>query len=56
MTPERLLEHAERVREACQVERKLARLEVKVEHGHDNLVPFRERLAERLASALGGAA
>lgn len=48
MTPERVLEHAEKVRDLYLSERKLGRLEVKVETGHRNLTPFRDRLATRL--------
>ena len=56
MTPERLMEHVELVREVYRSERKLDKLEVKVERGHVNLKPFCARLEERLTATLGGAA
>jgi hypothetical protein len=54
MTPERVLEHAEKVREAHRTERKLKRLAPKVER-HPNLAPFRDKVAERLSMLRGAA-
>lgn len=56
MSPERVLLHAELVRQAHLAERKLHQVESKVERGHHNLVPFRERLTAKLATTLDGAA
>jgi hypothetical protein len=55
-TPERVLEAAEKVRAAYLADRKLQKVDVKVQRGHGNLVPFRDRLAEKLATTLGGRA
>ena len=53
MTPEKLLEHAERVRCAYLTERELRHVEGKVKSGHENLTPFRDRLVERLTMTVG---
>ena len=50
MEPERVLAHAERVRELHDVERKLRRLDAKVAAGHTNLSDHREAVAARLAT------
>jgi hypothetical protein len=46
--PERMLEHAERVRDAHLAERKLQKLDRKVANGHSHLHGMRERLAQSL--------
>ena len=51
MEPERTLEHAERVRQAYQRERELARLERKVQAGHENLAGYRDRLARKIGGS-----
>ena len=57
MTPERLLEHAETVRELYVAERELERLNARIAAGRaGGLVAFRDRLAERIATTIGGAA
>lgn len=53
MSPERVLEHAEKVRELYTAEHELAKLEAKIAAGHTNLTSFRDRLA---AKVMGGAA
>jgi len=53
VTPEKLLEHAERVRCAYLTERELRHVEGKVKSGHENLTPFRDRLVERLTMTVG---
>jgi hypothetical protein len=53
VTPEDLLAHAERVRQAYLTERKLHQVDSKVASGHLSLAPFRDRLAVRLTTTVG---
>ncbi len=48
LSPERTLEAAEAVRRAYMAERKLEKLTVKIEAGHEHLAPFRDRVETNL--------
>jgi hypothetical protein len=53
MTPEQVIEHAEKVRRIQQAERELARLDAKIAAGHEQLLKPRDQIAEKLAALRG---
>ena len=55
MSSEQVIEHAEKVRRVHQAERELERLNAKIDAGHGQLVPPRDKVAEKLAALRAGA-